>query len=75
MRVENEGTEPYKPPRYYMLLITAWETRTREPSTPDAWHFRLENPRTGQQRGFSSVEALLAAVAAEIVDGIEGTPR
>ncbi|MBV7339951.1 hypothetical protein KFU94_69435 [Chloroflexi bacterium TSY] len=59
-------------PNYRIFLLTVWTERPtiRAPTTRHGnqcgqqtiWRFRLEDPRTGQQRGFASVEALLAAL-------------
>jgi hypothetical protein len=32
------------------------------------WRFRLQDPRTGQRRGFASLEALVAALQKEMDD-------
>jgi hypothetical protein len=62
-----------KPPRYRTFLLTLWEERTEDPNVPSAWRFRLEDPRTGQQQGFASLEALVTALEQEMVDGDESS--
>jgi hypothetical protein len=57
------------PPHYHTFLLTLWEERNEDPDLPGAWRFRLEDPRTGQQRGFANLEALVAALEQEMVDG------
>ena len=57
------------PPRYRSYLLTFWEERDREPQGPQVWRFSLQDPRTGQRRGFASLEALVAALEREM----EGT--
>lgn len=52
----------HTPPRYYTFLLTLWEERDQDPNSPVVWRFRLEDPRTGQQRGFASLESLVAAL-------------
>lgn len=48
------------PPHYHIYLLTVWEERTQDSQTEPVWRFRLEDPRTGQQRGFATLEALAA---------------
>ena len=55
-----------KPPRYRSYLLTFWEERSHDPSVPVVWRFRLEDPRTGERRGFGSLEALAAALEQEM---------
>jgi hypothetical protein len=59
-----------KPPRYRTFLLTLWEERNEAPNLPTVWRFRLEDPRTDQQQGFTSLEALVAALKQEM-----GAPR
>ncbi len=54
------------PPHYRSYLLTMWEERNRDPSLPAAWRFSLEDPHTGQRRGFANLEALVAALEEEI---------
>jgi hypothetical protein len=56
------------PPRYRSYVLTVWEERSRDPSSPVAWRFSLEDPRTGQRRGFADLAALVAALKEEIGD-------
>ena len=55
-----------KPPRYRAYLLTLWEERGRDPDAPVVWRFSLENPRTGERRGFADLEALVAALQREM---------
>jgi hypothetical protein len=50
------------PPRYRFYLLTVWEERNRDPNLPAVWRFSLEDPHTGQRRGFADLEALTAAL-------------
>jgi hypothetical protein len=47
-----------KPPRYRSHLLTLWEERGRDASTPGVWRFRLEDPHTGERVGFGSIDEL-----------------
>ena len=60
-----------KPPRYRSYLLTFWEERGRDPDAPVAWRFRLEDPHTGQRRGFADLEALAAALRQEMAGGTD----
>jgi hypothetical protein len=55
-----------KPPRYWSYLLTFWEERSHDPALPVVWRFSLEDPRTGERRGFGSLEALVAALEQEM---------
>ena len=55
-----------EPPYYRTYLLTVWEERSRDPSLPRRWHFRLDDPRTGQRRGFADLHALMAALEQEM---------
>jgi hypothetical protein len=57
-----------RPPHYRAYLLTVWEERSRDPSLPRLWHFRLDDPRTGQRRGFADLQALMAALEQEMAD-------
>ena len=57
----------HDPPRYRAFLLTLWEERSRDRDS-QVWRFRLEDPRTGRQRGFASLEALVEALKQEMDD-------
>jgi hypothetical protein len=57
-----------KPPCYRSYLLTLWGERSQDPLVPVAWRFRLEDPHTGQQHGFASLEGLVAALQREIAE-------
>lgn len=56
------------PPRYRAYLLRCWQERSRDPDKPAVWRFSLDDPHTGQRRGFASFEALIAALRAELSD-------
>ena len=65
-----------KPPRYRSYLLTFWEERGRDPKVPQVWRFGLEDPHTGQRRGFANLRELVAALEREIAgNGTEGKPE
>ncbi len=53
------------PPRYRAFLLILWEERSQD-GDAQVWRLRLEDPRTGQQRGFASLEALVEALKQEM---------
>jgi hypothetical protein len=57
-----------RPSTHRSYLLTVWEERSTESDTPSAWRFRLEEARTGQRRGFASLEALIVFLQAELFD-------
>jgi hypothetical protein len=61
-----------KPPRYWSYLLTFWEERCQDPDTPVVWRFSLDDPHTGQRRGFASIEEVMAFLGRELA-GSENT--
>ena len=59
-------TSSAKPPRYRSYLLTFWEERRHDPALPVTWRFALEDPHTGERRGFDSLDALTAALDHEM---------
>lgn len=55
-----------KPPRYRSYLLTLWEERSRDPKVPEVWRFSLEDPGTGQRRGFASLEEMVVFLRTEL---------
>ena len=58
-----------KPPRYRSYLLSFWEERSQDPDTPVVWRFSLQDPRTGQRRGFASIERVMASLRRELTRG------
>ena len=61
----------HDPPRYHTFLVTLWEERNQDSNLPSVWRFRLEDPRTGQRRGFTNLQALMAILEQEMVEDRE----
>ena len=55
-----------KPPRYRSYLLSFWEERGQDPDTPVVWRFSLQDPHTGQRRGFANLAALVATLEREM---------
>ena len=54
-------------PRYCSYLLRCWQERSLRQSAAD-WRFSLEDPHTGQRRGFVTFEALVAFLRQELLD-------
>lgn len=51
------------PPRYYNFVLTMWEECNQEgTASSSVWRFRLENPYTGEKKGFTNLDALLSTL-------------
>lgn len=61
-----------RPPHYQSYLLTLWQERSLDPSLPAVWRFRLEDPHTGQRRGFADLEALVVALKDEMAGAETG---
>ena len=60
------------PPRCCAWQLSCWEERGS--GAPMAWRSSLEDPRTGERRGFASLEALSAFLRAELARGCDEPP-
>lgn len=50
---------------YRVFLLTCWQDEEIEPD-PKMWRFRLEEPRTGEQHGFTNLEEAMSFVKASL---------
>ncbi len=55
-----------EPPRYRAYMLRAWEVRSERAAQPSTWRFSLENPETGEKRGFPDLEALVRFLKGEL---------
>jgi hypothetical protein len=53
-RISGDDVKISKPLRYHSYLLRFWE------ESGQSWRFMLENPHSGERRGFGSLEALVA---------------
>lgn len=53
-------------PCYCSYLLRCW-TETDSQGEISLWRFSLENPRTGQRRGFANLTALVIALQDELM--------
>ena len=58
---------------YRIFLLAVWQERNAEPVRGHEWRFRLEDPHSGEQRGFASAEELVAALQSGL-DRRSGNP-
>ena len=56
-----------KPPRYQTYLLRCWQERSQQAEgLVVVWRFSLEDPHTGQRRGFASLEDLLVSLTTDL---------
>ena len=55
-----------RPPRYCAYLLRCWETPDQGRGLLPAWRYSLEDPHSGERRGFASFEALVAHLRGEL---------
>lgn len=61
--------------RYRSYLLRCWEERDENPDLT-LWRFSLEDPRTGQRRGFAHLTDLVIALHSELFeDRLKDKPR
>lgn len=53
---------------YQAYLLRCWEERSDLPDGRVIWRFSLEDPHTGQRRGFATFDALMAVLRDELAD-------
>jgi hypothetical protein len=56
-----------EPPSYRVYLLRSWEVRSADADGPVAWRFSLEDPQTGERKGFGDLESLVAFLRARTV--------
>lgn len=55
-----------RPPRYRAYLLRCWQERSQQPEHLGVWRFSLQEPHSGQRRGFASLEALMAFLETQL---------
>ncbi len=61
--------------RYRVYLLRLWQEQTASPERAAIWRTSLEDPKTGQRRGFDGLDSLLAFLRAEIGETRRGDHR
>ena len=59
------------PPRYCAFLLRFWEVRSRKPGEPVNWRFSLEDPHSGERRGFPDLDSLFDFLQAQTCEAGE----
>jgi hypothetical protein len=62
------------PPRYRAYLLRCWAERGAAAPEPAVWRYSLEDPHTGERRGFPDLAALLGFLRAELALGCDDSP-
>ena len=55
-----------RPPRYCAYLLRCWEAPDRGSDLLPAWRYSLEDPHSGERRGFATFEALVAHLRVDL---------
>ena len=61
-------------PRYRAYLLRCWAEHGPSAPAPAVWRYSLEDPHTGERRGFADLAALLAFLRAELALGCDEPP-
>ena len=61
-------------PRYRAYLLRCWSEHSPAAGAPAAWRYSLEDPHTGERRGFADLAALLGFLRAELALGCDDPP-
>ena len=56
----------YDADAYHVFVVRLWRERAASPQHPSVWRFLVEDTRTGQRRGFGSLEELMAFFQARV---------
>ena len=54
--------DPITPPRYHLFILSLWAEAGSAPN----WRCSLENPHTGERKGFKNIEELATFLQAWI---------
>ena len=60
-------------PHYCAYLLRCWAEHSSQPQQPLIWRFSVEDPHSGDRRGFASFEALVAFLVAQLQDASPGS--
>lgn len=58
-------------PTYTIYLLTVWYDKAGNITKPQAWRFRLENPKTQERQGFVGIKALMAGLVKIVSERVE----
>jgi len=56
-----------KPPRYQAYILRCWAETDKDDDLA-IWRFSLQNPRSGERQGYTSLTALVIALQDELMD-------
>jgi hypothetical protein len=57
-----------QPPAYLSYLLRLWQVEIR---TEPVWHASLEDPHTGERKGFADLQSLFAFLEAEMANRVK----
>jgi hypothetical protein len=58
---------------YRAFLLRLWQEQAATPDQPSIWRYSLDDPRTGERRGFGDIAALLHFLQACTGAGFEAS--
>ena len=64
MQAQMSQNSDLPPPRYQFFILGLWQEPDEPSGQPAAWRISLEEPRTAQRSGFTSLASLAAFLAA-----------
>lgn len=64
MQAQMSQYSELSPPRYQFFILGLWQEPGERPGQPAAWRISLEDPRTAQRSGFTSLASLEAYLTA-----------
>jgi hypothetical protein len=69
-KLDGDALALSRPPSYRSYLLRIWEERG-EPARPPVWRFNLEDPHTGERRGFATLESVVEWLDAELKSSVQ----
>ena len=63
----SESPSAQRTPHYRTYLVTCWRERDEVTGTA-VWRFRLETPRSGHRRIFTTLEEVMSIIETELHD-------
>lgn len=65
-------TIPSKAPNYHIFMLKCWPEHQQGNGFTTFWRFSLEDPTTGQRKGFAQLDDLLVSIRQQLQDIMAG---
>ena len=59
-------------PKRFLYVLTLWQERPEIDDQPAVWRYSLEDPYSGERRGFGSLDGVTAFLRDRVGGGAEG---